>query len=280
LFSVLTLCGLLVAVPSALASGCEVANTTTGEVTHGRPVYRLARAIVTANPGDSIEVTGDCRAFVPLDGARTFVIDKDLTIAAPGGATMTANGGSVLIILTGSSVTLIGLTIQGGTAAFGGGIANSGTLNLENSTVSGNTATFTGGGIYNRLGTVTLDNSTVSGNTAPSFGGGIYNFGDSTVTLENCTVSGNTGGFGGGIANDGTLMMSSCSVNGNFAQGGGGISNGGALTMQNSTVTRNTASSSGGGGIFSLGTVTYVPPPSIVSDNTPDDCSPVTVCPT
>ena len=42
---------------------------------------------------------------------------------------------------------------------------NCGTLTLTNSTVSGNSATVFGGGIFND-GTLTLTNSTVSGNNA------------------------------------------------------------------------------------------------------------------
>ena len=50
---------------------------------------------------------------------------------------------------------------------------NSGTLNVTNSTVSGNS------GLLRRrhlnYGTLTLTNSTVSGNTADYYGGGIFN---------------------------------------------------------------------------------------------------------
>ena len=46
-------------------------------------------------------------------------------------------------------------------------------MTLTNSTMSGNSASLQGGGIYNH-GTLTLTNSTISGNSA-SQGGGIYN---------------------------------------------------------------------------------------------------------
>ena len=53
-------------------------------------------------------------------------------------------------------------------AVVGGGIFNTGTLTINNSTISGNTAAAlmpTGGGIYNG-GTLTINNSTISGNSA------------------------------------------------------------------------------------------------------------------
>ncbi len=55
----------------------------------------------------------------------------------------------------------------------GGGIANSGTFTVEDSTLSKNSAS-QGGGISNSNGSVTLTNTTIASNTA-STGGGVYN---------------------------------------------------------------------------------------------------------
>ncbi|MFD2036956.1 MBG domain-containing protein [Belliella marina] len=72
----------------------------------------------------------------------------------------------------------------------GGGIYNSGTLNLTNTTLSGNTAGSRGGGILNWGGTTTLSNTIVWGNTAGNEGNEIYNnsnpSGNVTLTLSNC----------------------------------------------------------------------------------------------
>jgi len=60
-------------------------------------------------------------------------------------------------------------------------------------------------------GIATINNSTFSGNSA-SFGGGVTNTRNRTLTLNNCTFSGNFATFnsnaGGGIRNDGTLNYS------------------------------------------------------------------------
>src|SRR5262249_31349280 len=59
-----------------------------------------------------------------------------------------------------------------------------------------------GGGIVNDNGTLTITNSTLSGNSATGDGGGIWNVAHGTLTLTNCTLSGNSsGGDGGGIFN-------------------------------------------------------------------------------
>ena len=69
-------------------------------------------------------------------------------------------------------------------------------------------------------GTTTLTNCTVSGNTATGSGGsaaGMSNYG--TATLTNCTVSGNTALQAGGlqVGNGGTLTLGNTIVAGNTA---------------------------------------------------------------
>ncbi|REJ53046.1 MAG: endo-1,3-1,4-beta-glycanase ExsH [Microcystis aeruginosa DA14] len=162
----------------------------------------------------------------------------------------------------GGTLTLNNSTITGNTATYGGGIDNNGTLTLTNSTISGNT----GGGIHN-WGTLTLTNSTITGNTAAYDGGGIVNWG--TLTLTDSTITGNTAAYdGGGIVHYGTLTITNSTISGNTAGwAGGGIDNWGTLTLTNSTITGNTAD--GGGGIDNWGTLTLTN--STISGNTADD---------
>jgi hypothetical protein len=156
--------------------------------------------------------------------------------------------------------------VTNNTAKFGGaGIGNSGdvgsgTLTLIRSSVQDNTAgweewTGDGGGINNYLGTVTIEESQVTGNTAHS-GGGVFNIGRGDVSSANLilkagsTVSGNTAAFGGGISNQlGTVTLDAGSrVSGNTAQVGGGITNDGRLRLEaGSKVTNNTTQNFGGG---------------------------------
>jgi hypothetical protein len=74
-------------------------------------------------------------------------------------------------------------------------------LNLQDSTVSANSAALEGGGIHVSNHDLSLTNCTVSGNSAGSHGGGMRTGGDTTV-IENSTVVSNTAGTtngGGGL---------------------------------------------------------------------------------
>ncbi len=151
------------------------------------------------------------------------------------GMTLTNGAGSYGGILNGGTLTLSNSTIKDNQAFNGGGIGNSGTLTLSNSTVKDNQAPY-GGGIFNTLsGTVTLDHSTVTGNTATSsVGGGILNMLSGTVTLDHSPVTDNQtlSGGGGGIYNGGTLTLSYSTVKDNTAATfGGGIWNAGTVTL-------------------------------------------------
>jgi hypothetical protein len=110
-----------------------------------------------------------------------------------------------LIVNNGGTLTLNNSTVSGNTASgsnvLGGGILNQGALTITNSTISGNTVSgqgSDGGGIANGPNSmVTLTNSTISGNTSSSKGGGISNFG-SQVDIEFCTIYGNEASDNGG----------------------------------------------------------------------------------
>jgi hypothetical protein len=84
----------------------------------------------------------------------------------------------------------------------GGGMYNLyNSLNLQDSTVSANSAALEGGGIHVSNHDLSLTNCTVSGNSAGSHGGGMRAGGDTTV-IENSTVVSNTAGItngGGGL---------------------------------------------------------------------------------
>jgi len=105
---------------------------------------------------------------------------------------------------------IIRTTIESNTASYGAGIGltSEGIGNvpfrLDYSTVSSNTATARGGGIYYDFGALLISNSTISGNTAGDTGGGISQHRTSgQSTVANSTIAFNTvtneDGQGGGI---------------------------------------------------------------------------------
>jgi cysteine-rich repeat protein len=101
--------------------------------------------------------------------------------------------------------------------------------------VSGNQAVEAGGGIWNDLGVLELVRSTISGNVAHDSGGGIANTG--TATLRNVTISGNTADVaGGGIRNLGSATLNNTTVAANTLTG---IVNEGQLIFMNTLLANN-----------------------------------------
>ena len=217
----------------------------------------LRGEILAASSGDTIDFNlGPGSHQITLTSSELY-INKILNIAGPALNNLTIQGDGVdrvFEVAAGTSsnpVTISGLTIAGGntsntTNGAGGGIRNTGTLMLTNSTVSGNEAvpvmgpTF-GGGIDNE-GTATVTNSTVSRNYA-AVGGGIFNSG--TLTLTNSTVSGNSANGGGGILDAGgagIATVTNSTISGNSAGtgcGGIGSANGGTLYLGNTILAGN-----------------------------------------
>jgi hypothetical protein len=208
----------------------------------------LRWAIENAPAGSTITFDTGLQGTLRLT-SDSLHISKRLSIRGPGAERLTINGGpndefGVGVSPTGS-VTIADLAFNVSS------IYSAGALTLINSIVSGDSASGSGGGIYNDKGsTLTLSNSTVTGNRADT-GGGLSN--DGKLTLINSTISGNRAqGPGGGILNSGLnsrTEMIFCTMYGNTSgEGGGGISNGvtnsaSQLVMKNSFVAGNKAPS-------------------------------------
>ena len=248
---------------AAVSSMAVVATVASFTVTNTNDsgTGSLRQAITDANAmtgADTItfDIAGDGPHTIQLTQALPALSQSVDILNTSGESIMVRGEGAadpyrIFTINSGQTVNISGLTISNGYANEGGGIFNSGTLNLTNSTVSDNVGGNVGGGIRS-TDTLNLTNSIVSGNTA-YFGGGLDNCG--TINLMNSTVRGNTASFGaGGISNgcvEKTLTLTNSTVSGNTASFGGGITDSaGIITLTNSTVSGNTATTSNGGGIF------------------------------
>ena len=263
-------------VSSALAASITV--NSLADVAANDGACTLSEAITAANTDTaSGAAVGECAAGAGAD-AITFgvagtitltaglpTISTDLSIAGAGAITVSGASSFRAFHITAGTVSLSGITVSAGMAVQGGGILSGSTLTVTNSTFSGNTGSFGGGGIYNLGGDLTVANSTFSGNSADR-GGGIYNAGG-TLTVANSAFSGNTAVNGGGIYDVGTASVTNSTISGNTATSGGGIFNGTGrtLTVTNSTLSGNTATF-GGGGLTAQGTETLVN--TIIAGNT------------
>lgn len=201
----------------------------------------LGEAIANAASGDTItfapEMAG--QTITLTDGA--FVLDKDLTID---GSALTSririSGGylrRIFSVLSGATVTLIGLELIDGQAMDNGGaIDNEGALIIRDCVVRDNSAS-SGGGIYNYMGTLKITNSLVAHNMAATVGGGIYNE-MGTIEVTDSTFFDNSAARGGGIFVNAETLSEAKST----------------LTVVNSTFYGNHAILSGGG-VHSEGTM-------------------------
>jgi hypothetical protein len=223
---------------------------------HAPMATRRVQQTAPSDGIDSSTFTGDSATAIALD-AEAYGGGADIS----GDATITNS------TFSGNSATWS----SGGTGGYagGGGISactfesNGGSPSIT-ATVSGNTATNAGGGIYNNCSATTILNSTISGNSVTNAqisgqdgGGGINDQGYylllSGSTLTANTVSGSTAQTGGGgflnDDDDDAAILNSTIYKNTSAIDGGGIENlsFGYTTLLNVTVYQNTASGNGGG---------------------------------
>jgi hypothetical protein len=162
------------------------------------------------------------------------------------------NGGGGGIFNFGTLTLVRTVVADNASSGVGGGIFNSGdaglgVLNVQQSTLSGNTASQPGAGLGNMFGgKVTVADSTVSGNATTNGGGGIYNSSFSFVDVTNSTISDNRADSGGGVTNQGTVHLRNVNLVGNVVgtisnrRGvGGGINNVGTVTLRNTIIAGN-----------------------------------------
>ncbi len=115
-----------------------------------------------ASAADTIEIDYDAQAF------------GTITIEAVGGdATLDAKGYGRVFTIKNGDVTLTSINITGGSADFGGAIANGGTLTLKDVELTNNVATNAGGAVANK-GVLKVQDSVITGNTANEQGAAIY----------------------------------------------------------------------------------------------------------
>ncbi len=267
-------------------------NDTSGGT--GTPGCKLRDAITAANKDTA---TGGCTAglgpdivVLPTSATITLaVVDNGSGIDANGlpvvTSTITINSNNAIVERSSAGgtpafrifsvgdigmLTLNNVTIRNGKApngtmpgqpgGYGGGISSFGTLNVNNSTISGNrtgdgmSSGGSGGGIYIGSGTATITDSTISGNSTGNGsignggrGAGIY--ANVFLTLTNSTITGNvTGapnGVGGGVetGSSSVSVTSSTIANNTASLSGGGLRSGtGEIILRNTIVANNTAS--------------------------------------
>lgn len=173
----------------------------------------LRKSVVTGN--SAVVAGGGIVATYSLNISYSTFSNNATT--APDG-----NGGGAMYVLTGT--TIDHSTITGNTSSTaGGGIYSRQILSISDSTISNNAAhNGAGGGIYALDYGVSVKASTISGNSATMTGGGINT---SSADMTNSTFAGNqSGGAGAGVfATNITSVYSTFSANTSQGGTGGGM---------------------------------------------------------
>jgi hypothetical protein len=233
----------------------------------------LRAALASAANGDTIDVSGVSGTILLTSGA--LLVSNNVTILGPGPANLAVDGNAAghAFNISGTLVTIAGLTITNGNASggfpanAGGGIyTGPGTLTVSNCAFRANSAQF-GGGILGDHSILTVSSCAFNGNSAGNGGGGIFInavVGGSTLIVSNCSFSGNSasdaGGWGGGaVYNNGQAsgnaiaQLAISTLSGNSAPYGAGIFNDShssgraTFTVSASTLSGNLASGAGAG---------------------------------
>ena len=111
-----------------------------------------------------------------------------ITSSTFSGNSATIYGGGALLNASGS-MTLIGDTFTANTGPGGGAIDNDTTLNISNSTFTGNKGGTNGGGGVENFGTTTITQSTFSGNSSP-YGANLFNYTGFKMSVSMSIVAG------------------------------------------------------------------------------------------
>jgi len=257
----------------ALASGILRNNTAA----NGTPSDRNGGGVYIANGGNFSllggEVSGNTAYGVGGGVSNSF---GQFTMTAGTITSNTANGGGG-VYTEGNFCSVLGGTIVNNTAigvssAYGGGVYNSGTLEIN--------------GITTTISNNTVKTTQTTGTTyLYSYGGGIYNTGDLTVVegtiTNNIAIHTRTSGarynHGGGIYNDGgAITIADGVISNNTANHGGGIyTSGSEVVVSGGVISNNEAISSGslvgqGGGVYSTGSFSLSGESCVIANNLAD----------
>jgi predicted outer membrane repeat protein len=220
----------------------------------GQTTLRDAITQADADTGNQYILNFCVTGTIDLSNALSD-LSNNIEIDGPGASNLTVQRDpsaapfSVFTVDSGTSVSISGMTISGGNAGSGGaggGIDNSGTLTVSDSTFTYNSAGLRGGGIYN-VGTLTVSSATFTDNSAP-MGGGISS--ENELTVNDSTFTNNSClGWGGAIDSEGfnyTTIVSNSVFIGNPSTEGGAIGNTVTLTVRSSVFSGNSSHDQGG----------------------------------
>ncbi len=250
-------------------AGTYVATTSSFGLGGNRSIQGAGAGVTTISGGSARRVFLVAPGTSSVSGVRI----SDGSVAAAGAG---------IHVGSGASFTLRDSIVDHNTAPLAAGIYSEGTLTVERSLVEandtqGSSTTAHGGGVTINGGTATLTDTTLSGNSAAGSGGGLHVTGAGAVTLRDVTLADNTAGVDGGgilVETASALELTDSEIADNEAVEGGGIWAVGGLLVRNSLIVGNDALDGGqgrGGGIgLGVGQAVATIVNTTVSGNTSD----------
>ena len=265
----------------SIATPALITQAVTGCGDDPNDFTTLRHAVLVANNGDTIDLSGLQCSRITLTGGAIAVAVNDLTIQGPGASVLTIDGNQADRVFkhTGSgTLTLAGVTVAKGAIsadkAYGGCIYDKGNLTLRSATLTscvalGQSAAVGGGAVV--FGALNVEHSVVSNNLAnaavgggpkvlSAIGGGLMSVSQTEqARITNSIVTGNGVQSPTGLTEGGGLVASKIvskysTFTGNLAaaagdpdnySGGAGLVSTYSLSMGNSTVDNNHADVAG-----------------------------------
>ena len=208
---------------------------------------------------------------IHASSATLTITGSSFTSGGANGAN--ARGGAAFLDTCKTTITdssFAGISAASGGAIYSGGTLALSYLRISGSTLSGNTASNSGGAIYAGV-PMTLTNTTISGNSANIAAGGIITA--ATTTIYNSTIVGNRADAdgsdgaidnGGGIFTNGTLEIFNSVIANNYRGSGTTVQE---IVQNNVSQTLNVTNSFFGGSVADVDSNTASPTAETTGDD-------------
>jgi hypothetical protein len=188
---------------------------------------------------EAITMKDGVAVYGGFTGTETLLSQRHIVANMTSIDASTADGGApanhVVAMSNISSSRVDGFTLTGGDAnesgpgqgACGGGIycsALDDSNTIASCTITGNSASYDGGGVHCEASSPTIANCTIARNTADYHGGGVRCGGGSAPMIADCVIADNSADQGGGVycTAGSEPTIANCMIIGNSAGGDGG----------------------------------------------------------